>query len=286
MTRSELRALFASAVELGLPVDDPVVLKDGSNVLVLLRPAPVVARVGAVTAAVRGDVAGHFRRADAVSRHLAARGVPVVEPLVGPVERDGHAVAFARHVPHRPGALPAAELATLLGGLHAALRDHDGELPVRGPLDDVDAALALLGWPPEQAERRAGLVARLPDVPVRPLHGDAHAGNVLLTDAGPVWNDFEDAWLGPPAWDLVCGGLTGTGGAGTDLVGTYLAAAADVAAEEVAPEVLARFAELRALQADCWRAAARLVHERRAAPADRERARPAAAQHDAPAHRS
>ncbi len=256
--RPELRALFASAAELGLPVDDPVVLGDGSNVLVHLRPAPVVARVGAVTAAVRGDVLGHFRRADAVSRHLAARGVAVVEP----VERDGHAVTFARHVPHRPGALPAAGLAALLGGLHEALRDHGGELPARGPLDDVDAALELLGRPPDLVRRRADLVARLPDVPVRPLHGDAHAGNVLLTDAGPVWNDFEDAWLGPPAWDLACAGLTGADLAdpvGVDPVGVDPQDPAGAG-----PEVLARFAELRALQADCWRAAARLVRGRRA----------------------
>jgi len=36
----------------------------------------------------------------------------------------------------------------------------------------------------------------------RPLHGDAHPGNVLLTADGPRWTDFEDVCLGPVEWDL------------------------------------------------------------------------------------
>jgi hypothetical protein len=35
----------------------------------------------------------------------------------------------------------------------------------------------------------------------QPIHGDAGLGNVL---AGPRWNDWEDACIGPVAWDLAC----------------------------------------------------------------------------------
>jgi aminoglycoside phosphotransferase (APT) family kinase protein len=37
---------------------------------------------------------------------------------------------------------------------------------------------------------------------MRPLHGEAHLGNVLVTPAGPRWTDFEGSCLGPVEWDL------------------------------------------------------------------------------------
>ena len=47
--------------------------------------------------------------------------------------------------------------------------------------------------------------------PFRPirLHGDCHSGNMLWTDAGPCFVDFDDARMGPPIQDLwMC--LSGT----------------------------------------------------------------------------
>ena len=43
---------------------------------------------------------------------------------------------------------------------------------------------------------RAGAVASLR------LHGDCHAGNILWTDAGPHFVDFDDARMGPAIQDL------------------------------------------------------------------------------------
>lgn len=43
---------------------------------------------------------------------------------------------------------------------------------------------------------RAGAVARLR------LHGDCHSGNVLWTDAGPHFVDFDDSRMGPAVQDL------------------------------------------------------------------------------------
>ncbi|GAA3888417.1 aminoglycoside phosphotransferase family protein [Saccharothrix violaceirubra] len=205
-----LRAALSAARSAGLPTDDPIVLKNGSNLLVHLRPAPVVARVGTRTAFVRGDVTGHFGRADAISRYLAARGVPVVVPadVPGPVRQDGFVVAFASHVVHTPWEANEASFAALLRELHAELVDYPGDLPERGPLDDLDATLDLLGRPAALVAERDDLVARWPSSPVRPLHGDAHARNVLATTDGPVWNDFEDAWRGPAGWDVACAHLS------------------------------------------------------------------------------
>lgn len=38
----------------------------------------------------------------------------------------------------------------------------------------------------------------------RPLHGDAHLGNVLWSPAGPLWSDLENACAGPIEYDLAC----------------------------------------------------------------------------------
>jgi thiamine kinase-like enzyme len=39
---------------------------------------------------------------------------------------------------------------------------------------------------------------------VRPLHGDAHHGNLWTTERGFIWGDFEDTHAGPVEWDLAC----------------------------------------------------------------------------------
>jgi Ser/Thr protein kinase RdoA (MazF antagonist) len=43
---------------------------------------------------------------------------------------------------------------------------------------------------------------RAGDVPLLRLHGDCHGGNVLWTDAGPHFVDFDDARMGPAVQDL------------------------------------------------------------------------------------
>ncbi|WP_181320106.1 phosphotransferase [Saccharothrix carnea] len=204
--RSAVREVGRLARRLGLPGDDPEVLKDGYNLLVRLRPAPVVARVATVTAVVRADVFERFRRADELSRFLAGRGVPVVEPHgPGPVRHAGLVVAFARHVEHDPDRRPdRASFTAMLAELHGELRHYPGELPERGPLTDLDAALSLLGRPADLVAARDALAARWPEGPAQALHGDSHARNVLVTASGPVWNDFEDAWHGPVGWDVAC----------------------------------------------------------------------------------
>ena len=64
---------------LGLRVDDVHVLRDGHNVLLHLRPSPVVARV-ALTASTPRDTHAHMCNEMRVVRFLAARGASVVPP--------------------------------------------------------------------------------------------------------------------------------------------------------------------------------------------------------------
>ena len=211
-----VRAAVSLAASHGVACSDPVVLQDGSNVIVHLRPAPVVARIAARTALIRPAVGDHFARDLSVSAFLASRGVPVVTPSdelpPGPHARDGFVFAFSTYVPHDPSVeLTRPEVLKLLPDLHAELRLYEGSLPARGPLDDVDNILAHLervGVPelePFRSRRNELLEswdAHYNDV--QPLHGDSHHGNLLMTPSGPVWNDFEDTWRGPIAWDLAC----------------------------------------------------------------------------------
>lgn len=206
---SATRAAVTAATSLGVTCSDPVVLHDGSNVVVHLRPAPVVARVATLTARVRPGIEEWFRRDEQVARHAASRGVLATRPFAPPRQVDGYVVSLWHYEPHSSDrVISAAEAAAALFDLHVALSDFSGPLPRLGPCSDLSRALPLVQLPgPVLAVLRAEnqrLARELESFPLRPLHGDAHPGNLLATPVGLMWNDFEDAWLGPLGWDLAC----------------------------------------------------------------------------------
>jgi Ser/Thr protein kinase RdoA (MazF antagonist) len=204
----------------GLRVDEPHLLSNGFNVIVHLAPAPVVARIASVTAALRPRPAEYLARDVAIASHAAANGAPVVKPSgelpPGPHDAGGRLLTFWEYVEHDASAVPnPAEVARRLAILHRALDDFPGELPYLGPvfsgfhefLDRLEAAALV---PPEQLDRvrhaSAVCAAALPPDrgDGRTLHGDAHWGNVLVAPHGLLWSDFEDACRGPVEWDLAC----------------------------------------------------------------------------------
>lgn len=205
------------AADLGLRVTEPRVLKDSSNVLIHLHPAPFVARVATLTAQLRPGVHKWLTGDIELASFLLSRGLPVVRPATdppaGPHDVGGITVALWCHEQHEPGAVPQpAELVASLDELHAAMREFPGRLGADGPRGDLSRVLAAL-----ERERvvDAGMLARLraegerlgelmSTLPVQVVHGDAHPGNVLVTPSGLRWNDFEDAWHGPVAWDYAC----------------------------------------------------------------------------------
>jgi hypothetical protein len=212
-----LRTAVAVAEARGLRFSAPAVLADGSNLLVHLRPAPVVARVPTTIAAVRPG-RSHLVREVAVAGFLAARGAPVVAPSPeidpGPHEHDGLPVTFWELAEPAGAPLDAHAAGRALRACHEALADFAGQLPAHaifhearamlarlitdGALDDDDATLT-----ERTGARLAAGIAAL-DVPLQPLHGDAHLGNVIQTARGPLWNDWEDTFRGPRTWDLAC----------------------------------------------------------------------------------
>jgi Ser/Thr protein kinase RdoA (MazF antagonist) len=210
-------AAVTVAAGFGITATEPAVLADGANIVVHLRPAPVVAKVAASTPAVRRDNQDWLQRELDVSAFLAAQGAPVVPPspeLPATTHHDdGHVMSFWRYLPpadpERPLRPDEETIGSMLRDLHAVLRRYPRTLPVLAPLQDIPAFLAR----PQTRVGAAGkaalaaayerLTAELdPAAPQQALHGDAGVGNLMATDRGWLWHDFEDTCSGPAAWDL------------------------------------------------------------------------------------
>jgi Ser/Thr protein kinase RdoA (MazF antagonist) len=234
-----VKAAVKVAAGLGINAAEPVVLADGANVIVHLSPSPVVAKVAASTPEIRPDTGAWLQRELDVARWLHGRAVPVAEPspLVPATVRrgDGHVMSFWRYLPPAGPERPDEEtVGSMLRDLHEALRCYPAKLPELAPLGDVAAYLArpqtrldaagkaalaaanarltadLDQAAPQQAPTYQAPTHQAPthqapthQAPThQALHGDAGVGNLMATDHGWVWHDFEDACTGPVAWDL------------------------------------------------------------------------------------
>jgi Phosphotransferase enzyme family len=215
VTGAAVQAAAKIAAGLGVASNEPVVLADGANVIVHLRPSPVVAKVAASTAAVRADTTGWLQRELDVAQFLAAAGAPVMTPSpempATTYHGDGLVMSFWRYLRSSGAARPGeATIGSMLRDLHAVLRSYPGSLPVLAPLSDIPAFLARpqtrlrSDQSAALAQAYTRLTAELAQAapPTQPLHGDAGAGNLMDADTGWVWHDFEDTCSGPVAWDL------------------------------------------------------------------------------------
>jgi len=160
-------------------------------------------------------------------RELAGHELPVVAPLSLP---DGKTLAefqgfrFAVY-PRQGGRAPELEdgdnlerLGRLLGRIHAvgALRPFAarpaldiqsfGEEPLGYLLDQAwlppDLAEAYRSTALQALERVAACYQRAGAVKTLRLHGDCYPGNILWTDDGPHFVDFDDSRSGPAIQDL------------------------------------------------------------------------------------
>jgi hypothetical protein len=213
-----LAAARAVAVANSVACDDAVVVAARSNVLVHLKPAPVIARVMTSTAVLHGDVERWLTREVAVGAFLGERGlaIPPSDVLApGPHQHEGLWMTFWEFVEHdaSPPLPRAHELGASLREMHGALADFPGEL---GQLSDVrdwlDRLLAELHPSARLSAQdrdllRSHLQELTPTVfesslPAQAIHGDASMSNLLRTDDGLIWNDLEDACVGPVHWDV------------------------------------------------------------------------------------
>jgi hypothetical protein len=118
-------AAIAIASRFGLSVAKPVLLSDANNVVLWLRPAPIVVKVAT----------GHHRRLGlelAVAKHLLTQGAPIVAPaadLPQVVHRlGGWEVTFWTYQPHEDQEPDP----TAVGGALYAL--HEAFAQVYGPV--------------------------------------------------------------------------------------------------------------------------------------------------------
>ena len=203
----------------GLAHDLAVVISSGSNVLVHLRPAPVVARVMTGTVVLHDDPARWLAREISVLRFLAPSGLAVApSPLIapGPHQYDGFWMTFTEWIADVDPVThldDAQRLGKALRGLHDELRPFEGDL---GSLGDVREDIERLHGQLRPLDRRetaaiSSFRARLDalrevvfesTLPTQALHGDISLGNLLRAPRRRVWNDFEDTFRGPVHWDV------------------------------------------------------------------------------------
>lgn len=203
-TDAAVSASLACARALGLPTGSPEVVAEGFSVRVRLRPAPVLTRVVTTGQDLRGDPRPWLEREVAVAQFLSATPVSVVKPWrdAGPHLAEGLDVSLWTWVDHETSGVSGETFGAMLGELHAALASYEEELPpLVGPLTDIATALGVSD-DPVLHQAAETLVPRALSWPRRPLHGDAHRGNLLATPEGACWIDFEDVCVGPVEWDL------------------------------------------------------------------------------------
>lgn len=246
-SRRAVSAAVAVARDHGLRVEEPVVLADLFSLMVHLRPAPVVARVATCMPRLRSPVEDWLGLEIDVTAFLVAQGAPVVRPSPelppGPHSSDGFAITFWTYLQPDPDrTATAADCAAMLVDLHTVLRSYPGELPLVCATD-IPRGMQLLDQAGDvlstaevdllraSAERLAPFLAESGGH-WQPLHGDAHPGNLIATRNGLVWIDFEDVCRGPVEWDLA----------------SLMDAGAAMTYHQPDPDILARCAQLRALQ--------------------------------------
>lgn len=208
-----VRAAMSAAAGLELAVEDAVVLNNSNRVVVRLLPCGIVARVSPI---------GWFsaaREVELVELLADDADAPVagLDPRVEPrlIGSDGLEISMWSYFEpvQQPREVPAADYAQALERLHGALRRVDvGAAHFTDRLAEVQRWLADVASTPDLTDEDRGLLLdRLHTAPSRGtdgsaieqlLHGEPHPWNVLSTNAGLRFIDFENCFRGPVEYDL------------------------------------------------------------------------------------
>jgi aminoglycoside phosphotransferase (APT) family kinase protein len=211
-----LSAATSVARELGLSVDDAIVIQNANRLAVRLTPSELLARVAATVGRNQEGAAFELE----VAKRLAETASPVEapEPRVQPLVylRDGFAVTYWTYYETQAGEVSPEEYAGALERLHAGLRRID--IPAPHFTDRVEEAQSVVrdrSQSPDlgDADRellgnalqglRQAILDRGADEQL--LHGEPHAGNLLNTATGPRFIDLETCCYGPVEFDLAHG---------------------------------------------------------------------------------
>ncbi|MDJ0788427.1 MAG: aminoglycoside phosphotransferase family protein [Myxococcota bacterium] len=205
-------AATAVATRCNLRADQATVLHCSNRVALRLSRCDALARVA------RAGRGGAQLEVDVARRLAELQGCPVaaLDPRVEPRvhEHDGFTVTlWTYHHPLTPPEVSPADYATALAKLHAGMRKVSLEVPHF--TDRVTEAQALVSsrertpaLGDEDRELLADTLGRLRQAVVdhradeQLLHGEPHPGNVLRTEAGPLFIDLETCCRGPVEFDL------------------------------------------------------------------------------------
>ncbi|MBO0803464.1 MAG: aminoglycoside phosphotransferase family protein [Nocardiopsaceae bacterium] len=209
--RRAVQAGWSTASELGLQVDDVVVVHNSDRVALRLVPCDVLVRV-----APAAHQAGSEFEVE-VARRLAEADGPVaeLEPRSGyrAYSRDGFAVSLWKYYEPTGSEIAPAEYADALVRLHAALRRADLEAPhVTDRVADAQKEVGNRARTPALSgpdrEFLSDALGRLSSSISRGgageqlLHGEPHPGNVLSTRRGPLFVDLGTCCRGPIEFDI------------------------------------------------------------------------------------
>jgi hypothetical protein len=206
-----VEAARATALQLGLQVDDVVVVNNSDRAVLRLTRCDVLARV-----APRADQAGAEFEVQ-VARRLAEVDAPVAEldPRVEPrvYARDDFAVSLWAYYEPVPAEIAPADYADVLLRHHAALGKIDLDAP--HVTDRVAEALHEVndrGRSPELAGSDRQFLSTTLSAQSAAinretsgdhlLHGEPHPGNLLNTTSGPLFVDLATTCRGPIEFDL------------------------------------------------------------------------------------
>ncbi|MET8582382.1 phosphotransferase [Streptomyces collinus] len=209
--RRAVEAGRETASEMGLEVDDVVVIHNSDRVALRLVPCDVLARVAPL-----GQLTDSEFEVE-VARRLVGVGAPVAEPepRVAPrvLVRDAFATSLWTYYEPAGPAIAPADYADVLVRHHAALRRIDLDAPhvtdrIAGAVREVHDR----GRSPELSDRDrellgstlSGLGAAISAERAgdQLLHGEPHPGNLLSTRRGPLFVDLATCCRGPVEFDL------------------------------------------------------------------------------------
>lgn len=208
-----LTATTSVASDLGLNVDDAILLQNSNRLAVRLLPCDVLARVATT---VRRNQEGAAFELEMALR-LAETGSPceVPEPRVQPLVyvRDGFAVTFWTYYEPQSGEVPPEEYARALEGLHAGMRQLDVAAPhFTDRVEEAQSIVRDRSQSPELGDADRELLTTALQGLRQPildrgaaeqlLHGEPHAGNLLKTARGFRFIDLETCCYGPVEFDL------------------------------------------------------------------------------------
>ncbi len=188
------------------------ILQDGHTLVVRLTNS-LVARVVTDT---DGPRKGNewFTRETAIAAHLTKHQAPIIplHPAIPPHAhtKDGYTMNFWQYVTITHITPNPVDIGKTLHRCHEILRSFPDPLPHLAILHE---SLSILESPISNNSFEPNIrnlllhhiqtsIDFLTPLPHQPLHGDAHTGNLMMTNHGLLWTDWEDAFSGPVEWDL------------------------------------------------------------------------------------